>query len=71
MPDRTASFAWGAVFLALMALAIPWFLWSRSTVAAGLPVWLWWHLGWMVVTSIVFAVFTQRGWGIWMKGWSA
>ncbi|WP_049980949.1 DUF3311 domain-containing protein [Halolamina rubra] len=71
MPTRTASLAWGAAFLLLAALAIPWFLWNDSTVVAGLPVWLWWHVGWMVLASITFAVFTQHGWGVWMGGWSA
>lgn len=71
MTDRTASFAWAGVFAVLLLLAIPWFLWGDATVVAGLPVWLWWHIGWMVVASIVFAVFTQRGWGVWMGEWSA
>ena len=71
MPNRTSSFAWGVILFVLMALAIPWFLWDRSAVVAGLPVWLWWHIGWMVLASVVFAVFTRRGWGVWMGGWSA
>ncbi|MBP1985536.1 DUF3311 domain-containing protein [Halolamina salifodinae] len=71
MPGRTDSFVWVAVFALLLALAIPWFLWDVSTVVVGLPVWLWWHIGWMVLAAAVFAVFTQRGWGVWMGGWSA
>ena len=71
MPNRTESFAWGAILFVLMALAIPWFLWNSSTVVAGFPLWLWWHIGWMVLASLVFAVFTQRGWGVWMGRWSA
>lgn len=71
MASRTESVVWSVVFVTLMALAIPWFLWDRSTVVAGFPVWLWWHVGWMVLASIVFYVFTQRGWGVWMGGWSA
>ncbi|MFW5911439.1 MAG: DUF3311 domain-containing protein [Halolamina sp.] len=66
MSDRTDSFVWGAVFALLLALAVPWFLWDVSTVVAGLPVWLWWHVGWMVLASIVFALFTRYGWGVWM-----
>lgn len=71
MPGRTDSFVWGAVFALLLALAIPWFLWDVSTVVVGLPVWLWWHIGWMLLAAAVFAVFTHRGWGVWMGGWSA
>ncbi|WP_222916916.1 DUF3311 domain-containing protein [Natrinema sp. SYSU A 869] len=55
---------WTVVGLVLAGLAIPWFLWGSSTVVAGLPVWLWWHVGWMGLASIVFWLFTQRAWGI-------
>jgi hypothetical protein len=41
---------------------VPWFLWGTATVVAGLPLWLWWHVGWMVVASAVFALFTRHGW---------
>ncbi|GGK52090.1 MULTISPECIES: DUF3311 domain-containing protein [Haloarcula] len=55
---------WTVVALVLMALAVPWFLWDTSTIAAGLPVWLWWHIGWMVLASVVFAVFARTDWGL-------
>ncbi|WP_226004193.1 DUF3311 domain-containing protein [Natrinema salinisoli] len=55
---------WAAVGVVLAGLAIPWFLWGSATVVAGLPVWLWWHIGWMGIVSVVFWVFTQRAWGI-------
>ena len=56
---------WAVVFLALVVLAVPWFLWGDSRTIAGLPLWLWWHVGWLVVTAGVFYVFTRLGWGIW------
>ncbi|MFC7076417.1 DUF3311 domain-containing protein [Haloarcula halophila] len=59
---RTAG--WAVVAFALMALAVPWFLWDSSLVAAGLPVWLWWHIGWMGLASVVFAVFARTAWGL-------
>ncbi|WP_226480525.1 DUF3311 domain-containing protein [Natrinema amylolyticum] len=55
---------WIVVGLVLAGLAIPWFLWGSATVVAGLPVWLWWHIGWMGTASVVFWLFTQRAWGI-------
>jgi hypothetical protein len=55
---------WAVVALVLMALAVPWFLWDSSAIAAGLPVWLWWHIGWMALASVVFAVFAQTDWGL-------
>jgi hypothetical protein len=27
-------------------------------------VWLWWHIGWMALASIVFAVFAHTDWGL-------
>lgn len=63
MADRTRNVAWLAVFIGLVVLAVPWFLWGDSTVVAGLPAWLWYHIGWLALTAIVFYVFTQRGWG--------
>ena len=63
---RTAG--WAVVALVLMALAVPWFLWDSGTVAAGLPVWLWWHVGWMVLASLVFAVFARTDWGVGVEG---
>jgi hypothetical protein len=59
---RTA--AWTAVALGLMALAVPWFAWNDAAVAAGLPLWLWWHIGWMALASVVFAVFARTDWGL-------
>lgn len=56
--------AWGIVAVALVALGIPWFLWGSSTVVYGFPVWLWWHVGWMVLAALVFRLFATRAWGI-------
>jgi hypothetical protein len=55
---------WGVALLVAVALAVPWFLWRSATVVAGLPVWLWWHIGWMVVAAAVFYAFGQRAWGL-------
>ena len=55
---------WIVVAIVLSALAVPWFLWGDSRIVAGLPLWLWWHVGWMVLASVVFYVFATRAWGI-------
>lgn len=60
------SLAWASVFALLVGLAIPWFLWGSSRVIAGLPLWLWWHIGWMILTAVVFRAFTRRAWGLWI-----
>jgi len=68
MLRRTSSLSWAAVFAVVVAFAVPWFMWRDSTVVAGLPLWLWWHIGWLGLTSVVFYVFAQRGWGLWVGG---
>ncbi len=60
----TESILWAAAFAILLAFAIPWFLWGDGTVVAGLPVWLWWHVGWMVLASGAFYLFARRAWGV-------
>ncbi len=55
---------WTGVALALAALAVPWFMWGSSRVVAGLPVWVWWHVGWLATTAVVFAVFARTAWGV-------
>ena len=67
MTSTIERVGWAIAFLVLAALGIPWFLWGTDSVVAGLPVWLWWHVGWMVVTAGVFWLFTRRGWGVWIE----
>ncbi|RQG88920.1 DUF3311 domain-containing protein [Natrarchaeobius halalkaliphilus] len=55
---------WVAIGITLSALAIPWFLWGSDAVVAGFPLWLWWHIAWMVIASVVFWLFARRAWGI-------
>ncbi len=43
---------------------IPWFLWGDSTVVLGLPLWIWWHIGWLLLASVLFWLFAQRYWGL-------
>ncbi|MFC6716590.1 DUF3311 domain-containing protein [Natrialbaceae archaeon GCM10025810] len=61
---RVELASWIAVAVVLCALAIPWFLWGDGTIVAGLPLWLWWHVGWLLLASVVFQVFANRAWGI-------
>lgn len=58
------AIGWTVVALVLMALAVPWFLWGDARTALGLPVWLWWHVAWMALASVVFAVFARTDWGL-------
>jgi len=62
--SRLELIGWGVVGFLLCALAIPWFLWGTATTVAGLPIWLWWHIGWMGLASVVFWLFGKWAWGI-------
>lgn len=64
MASSTERYLWPIAFAVLIALAIPWFLWGVDTVVAGLPVWLWWHVGWMVLAAVTFHAFARRAWGL-------
>ena len=64
MVRRFETAGWALVGAVLIALAVPWFLWGDGRVAAGLPLWLWWHVGWMGLASVVFYAFTRRAWGV-------
>ncbi len=66
MASTVKRYGWAALMGLLIALAIPWFLWGDSRTALGLPLWLWWHIGWMIVTAFVFWLFTRRAWGLWI-----
>ena len=64
MVSKLQSVGWVVAFAVVVALAIPWFMWRDATVVAGLPAWLWWHVGWMVVAAATFAAFAHRAWGL-------
>ncbi|MDZ7747218.1 MAG: DUF3311 domain-containing protein [Halobacteriales archaeon] len=55
---------WVGGIALVVALAVPWFLWRDATVVVGLPVWIWWHIGWMGIASLVFYGFSRRAWGL-------
>ena len=62
MKGRKTDYLWIGVFAVLVAFAIPWFLWGDATTWLGLPIWLWWHIGWMVLASLAFALFSRGAW---------
>ncbi|WP_435127809.1 DUF3311 domain-containing protein [Halobaculum sp. D14] len=62
MPRNRTDFLWVIAMAVLVAFAIPWFMWRDSTTVAGLPVWLWWHVGWLALASVVFYGFTRGAW---------
>ncbi|MFA9516245.1 DUF3311 domain-containing protein [Halopenitus sp. H-Gu1] len=53
---------WIPVFALLVAFAVPWFMWGMDTIVAGLPIWLWWHIGWMILSAACFYWFASGAW---------
>lgn len=68
MVSMVERYGWGVAFGVLVVFAVPWFLWGVSDVVWGLPVWLWWHVGWMGLASLAFWLFSRRAWGLWIEG---
>jgi hypothetical protein len=62
MRRQKTDYLWIGVFAVLVTFAIPWFLWADATTWLGLPVWLWWHIGWMTLASIAFTLFARGAW---------
>ena len=62
MTQKKTDRLWVAVFAILVAFGIPWFLWGSAATLAGLPAWLWWHIGWMMLATVAFAWFTRGAW---------
>lgn len=62
MTRSKTDYLWYGVFAILVVFAIPWFMWRDATTWAGLPVWLWWHIGWMLVASAAFYAFSRGAW---------
>lgn len=62
MADPNRDLVWIPTFAVLIVFAVPWFLWGVDLVVAGLPVWVWWHVGWMCLCAVLFARFAQGAW---------
>ncbi len=57
---------WVPVFAVLVVFAVPWPLWGVDLVVAGLPIWIWWHIGWLGICSLLFWRFVTTG--AWERG---
>ena len=66
MSRRRRDLIWIPTFAILVAFAVPWPLWGVDVVVAGLPVWIWWHVGWLGLCTLLFSLFV--GTGAWERG---
>jgi hypothetical protein len=62
MARQKRDYLWIGVFAILVTFAIPWFLWGNTTTWFGLPIWLWWHIGWMALATFAFTLFARGAW---------
>jgi hypothetical protein len=62
--SRAERAGWAVAMVLIVAFAIPWFLWGNDRLLLGLPIWLWWHIGWLLLAATLFNLFTHRAWGI-------
>ena len=66
MTARLRTLGWVVTFSVLIVFSVPWFWWGDPRTAAGLPLWLWWHIGWMGLATAVFYLFTRTDWDRYM-----
>ncbi|WP_281193846.1 hypothetical protein [Halorubrum sp. F4] len=66
MVRRSRDLVWVPTFAVLVAFAIPWPLWGVDRVVVGLPVWIWWHVGWLGLCALAFRAFVRSG--AWERG---
>lgn len=62
--SRRERLIWIGITAVMLIFAIPWFLWGNDQLVLGLPLWLWWHIGWMLLAAALFYLFTQWAWGL-------
>jgi len=53
---------WVVIGVILVGASIPWWLWQDPLRWGPLPVYVWYHIGWMVVVTVVFIHFARRWW---------
>ncbi|QAU13670.1 DUF3311 domain-containing protein [Halorubrum sp. BOL3-1] len=61
MKRSRSDIVWIPTFAILVAFAVPWPLWGVDRVVAGLPVWIWWHVAWLGLCTVLFALFVRTG----------
>ncbi|RLE14708.1 hypothetical protein DRJ04_01850 [Candidatus Aerophobetes bacterium] len=54
---------WIVVFFITMVMGIPWFFWGSSSCFIGIPVWVWYHIGWLLFLIFLFWLFVKTYWG--------
>jgi len=66
MERKQRDFLWIPTFAVLVAFAVPWPLWGVDLIVAGFPVWIWWHIAWLGLCTLLFTRFVRSG--AWERG---
>ena len=66
MSRSRRDLVWVPIFAVLVTFAVPWPLWGIDRVIAGLPVWIWWHIAWLGLCTVLFSRFVRSG--AWERG---
>ena len=66
MKRSQSDLVWIPTFAVLVAFAVPWPLWGVDLVIAGLPVWIWWHVAWLGLCTVLVRRFVRSG--AWERG---
>jgi len=66
MTVRIRTLGWALAATVLVVFSVPWFWWGDSRTAVGLPLWLWWHIAWMGLATVVFSLFVRTDWDRYM-----
>ena len=53
---------WVVVFFITTVMGVPWFLWGSSLLFIGIPLWVWYHVGWLLFAVFLFWLFVKTYW---------
>jgi len=62
--NKTSNVCWFVSWLVLVILSLDFFNWGRTPrILLGLPGWLWWDIGVVLVIALVFGLLSRFAWG--------
>jgi hypothetical protein len=53
---------WIVIFFITMVMGVPWFFWGSARLFMGIPLWVWYHTGWLLFLIFLFWLFVKTYW---------